>query len=1359
MRPSRAAVLPIGILAAYVAAAASAHHNPAGERSPAAATWAGGPASPAPLLPRSLSHAAAFAAAAQVQTLATVTTDRSDYPPGTTVVITGSGWLPGETVELTLHEVLEEPVHPDLVLYAVADQNGTFVNSEFAPDDHDVGVTFILTAVGLTSGYTARTSFTDAVAANIDQCRNGPASAPNDCVALGGGTGWVNGNANGTQAHFIEGYSIPYRVRMTELPANTMVEIDLGYDIKHSGGHAIDFLTHFQRLESHLGFGHPAETVVPLSGVTGVSALVTTFPIPAPSSFGSPAAGQPTTRFNSLPAGERVMTLYGGTITNVEYVSEGSLTDSQAETVIRVTFQTDSATAVLAWGGHIGRSADWGAGNSASGISGSPYHMRLKDWNLSNLGNQDRSLSADAVFPTGRIVIVKEIVSGGDNTFSFQPAFNGDTDGSPAPIPGSIFTLTTVSGTASTSFEALAARRHTFTESAPPTGWVFDSLSCSAVDPTGGEVQSVTSVSGQTATVDLGENDTVTCTFRNREDFTLTRGRILVDKVTVPAADSASFSFDTTGSGYNSFSLTDAAPPNNSGFLVPGAYTVSEVVPAGWDLTGVTCAVSGTGGSTPSTSGATATIQLAAGDTVTCTYTNTKRGHIIVDKITVPSGDPQSFSFDAGGGTYADFSLTDAAAPNDQALAPGVYSVSETVPAGWDLTSATCSDGSLVSAIDLGPGETVTCTFTNRKRGSIVVDKVTDPSGDAQSFTFTTTGTGYSGFSLTDAAAPNSQLLAPGAYSVAETVPAGWDLTSATCASSIADTEVPGAIELDAGETVTCTFTNTKRGRIIVDKVTDPSGASQSFAFDAGGGTYADFSLTDAAAPNSQELAPGVYSVSETVPAGWDLTSATCSDGSAPGAIALAAGETVTCTFRNTQRGRILIDKVTNPSGDPQSFSFTASYNAGGFSLTDAAPPNDSGPLAPGTYSVAEVVPGLWDLTSATCSDGSAPGTIALAAGETVTCTFTNTKRGTIIVVKQTDPDAAPGTFTFTGHASGTIADGGSIVVANLVPGIYTSTEVDPAPNFDLVSIACVDSTTQNSTGSLTTRTATFNLQAGEAVTCVFTNRQRGKAGVIKTVSGAALSGTDSFTFQLREGATSTTTGTTLQTQVADAANGGTFTFTTMLVPGNSYQLCEIVMPGWQTNIGTLVPGQFMPPDGVAVNPNVDNSIVCVPFTVTAGETKVFTVDNTPPPGGQARTIGFWKNWASCSGSRGNQAPVLDQTLALSGGVLIGDLLVDTCAEAVAILNKTTVTTKKKMASDPAFNLAAQLLAAKLSILAGAGVSPCAAQAVNSAQVLLSQIDFNGVTHLRMSATQVAQANNLESILNLYNNNLLVCAP
>jgi len=280
------------------------------------------------------------------------------------------------------------------------------------------------------------------------------------------------------------------------------------------------------------------------------------------------------------------------------------------------------------------------------------------------------------------------------------------------------------------------------------------------------------------------------------------------------------------------------------------------------------------------------------------------------------------------------------------------------------------------------------------------------------------------------------------------------------------------------------------------------------------------------------------------------------------------------------------------------------------------------------------------------------------------------------------------------------------------------------------------------------------------------------KVNVEKTVSGAKPSGTQAFTFQLREGASTTQPGTTLETQVANAANGGVINFTPGLVPGSTYQLCEIVMPGWSTSLGNFVPASFYPPDGVVPDPNVDNSILCVNFTAQ-GQT--FKVDNTPPPGGRALTIGFWKNWASCSG--GKQKPVLDQTLAkaeLTGEVIsatsgtypaFGPTLYlvlhgstakpDTapdCQKAVKLLNKSTIDRGTKMASDPAFNLAAQLLAAELNYTASAGKTGAATNAIQQAVLLLGKYKFNGITHDKISAADATTMNNLAKILDDYNN-------
>src|SRR5438045_8895600 len=90
---------------------------------------------------------------------ATVQTDKPDYYPGETVIVTGSGWLPGEMVSLTFDEY---PVqHESRVLHAQVDSLGNLWNDEYLIEDHDLGTAFTLTASGEGSGLTAQTTFTD----------------------------------------------------------------------------------------------------------------------------------------------------------------------------------------------------------------------------------------------------------------------------------------------------------------------------------------------------------------------------------------------------------------------------------------------------------------------------------------------------------------------------------------------------------------------------------------------------------------------------------------------------------------------------------------------------------------------------------------------------------------------------------------------------------------------------------------------------------------------------------------------------------------------------------------------------------------------------------------------------------------------------------------------------------------------------------------------------------------------------------------------------------------------------------------------------------------------------------------------
>ena len=160
--------------------------------------------------------------------------------------------------------------------------------SKFTSSGNDVGWhlsrvwgLLILLALTLTGSvvkaqdppYTVRLSGFNTTSANLDQARNGGADGRLSPVD------WVNGNAGASNAHYIEGFSIPYRVIMKNLPTpdqiraaggtDGKVHVLLEYDIRASDKHALDYLTHYQRLEPHTQFtnadpAHLAEVVNPI---------------------------------------------------------------------------------------------------------------------------------------------------------------------------------------------------------------------------------------------------------------------------------------------------------------------------------------------------------------------------------------------------------------------------------------------------------------------------------------------------------------------------------------------------------------------------------------------------------------------------------------------------------------------------------------------------------------------------------------------------------------------------------------------------------------------------------------------------------------------------------------------------------------------------------------------------------------------------------------------------------------------------------------------------------------------------------------------------------------------------------------
>ena len=94
---------------------------------------------------------------AEAYRFATIKTDKDDYAPGELAVITGSGWQPGEAVTLTFQE--DPAVHDDYSFPVTADAIGNIYWDQWAPEEHDYGVRFYLTAQGSVSR--AQTTFTD----------------------------------------------------------------------------------------------------------------------------------------------------------------------------------------------------------------------------------------------------------------------------------------------------------------------------------------------------------------------------------------------------------------------------------------------------------------------------------------------------------------------------------------------------------------------------------------------------------------------------------------------------------------------------------------------------------------------------------------------------------------------------------------------------------------------------------------------------------------------------------------------------------------------------------------------------------------------------------------------------------------------------------------------------------------------------------------------------------------------------------------------------------------------------------------------------------------------------------------------
>jgi hypothetical protein len=538
----------------------------------------------------------------------------------------------------------------------------------------------------------------------------------------------------------------------------------------------------------------------------------------------------------------------------------------------------------------------------------------------------------------------------------------------------------------------------------PTPGWSLTDLGCDTNNFT---------ATGATVSVNLAAGQEAICTFENTKLGSIggTKFNVNADGSIVSPLSGWTIFIDGNNDGIldsaEPSNITDASGNYSFTDLTPGMYTIREILMSGWTQIFGPSPVTLTPG------------QNSSGND----FGNFQNGSINGYKFNDANGNGQYDNepklsgwtitlFNDGNDQDADLDDIVATTQTDQNgdysfinLTPGTYAVCETQQTNWVQTFP-ANNGCYTVVINIS-GETNPGTnFGNQSRGNIQVIKNVDTDGDgdidisgATDWTWDIDGSG-------NFATGTTQNVATGSYAVSEDMKTDYHVTSSSCTGEDAPASPTTLLNVtvSVGETVVCTFVNTRdTGTITVRKIVDPTSDDGKFDLNIDDITFGD-DVSHGQGTGTITVPTGTHSVSETAGTGTDLSdyisSFECNNqlngqGTSTGDFIVTANQDVVCTFTNVRKSQIIVIKQTLPDGDPQVFDFDASYDRNGFSLSDGQS-NDSGNLAPGTYSVSENIPTGWDLDSAECSDESSPDSISLAAGETVTCVFTNTKRGSI---------------------------------------------------------------------------------------------------------------------------------------------------------------------------------------------------------------------------------------------------------------------------------------------------------------------------------------------------------------------------
>ncbi|HLM84153.1 MAG TPA: hypothetical protein VK254_03015, partial [Candidatus Bathyarchaeia archaeon] len=666
-----------------------------------------------------------------VEQTAKLATDKADYAPTGTAIITGTGFIAGETYTLIISSNDEPPVSK--TVQVTADKTGQFVyayqlDGNYRPD-------YKVESKDSTGDVIASVTFTDSVIPSNKVGISMTGFVLSGAYSLPGGQPTGKGQLkNGNVGAYPEGACIP-------------VEMKIENNDNSTGDTIVSPV--FDYFDTVVGIDHLEKITTNITGDPSSSADNL-------NDFSYPGSDlKAVTSFSNSTGGNTAATISGPYAGGTAGTSSVTATNAQRHYNITLSSIAPGVTVYLTFCGRLDLDASQYNGGSAMSIRSAQG------------GNENVPIPVNQILQLPSLTLAK-IVQGGSATpdqwsFDTTTSINGQSHFS-IPSGQNLVTIPNVSPDGDFSI----------TESGPD-GYSFSS-------GTGANCTFNGSIA--TATVAAGNPPkNASCTFTNIvQESHLT----LVKTVTNNNGGSAATTdWTLSASGPTSISGATGSGAVTNAIVSAGAYTLSESGgPSGYTASNYSCvknndsAVDGN------------SITLAPGDNATCTITNDDQpGTLIVKKVVVNNNggtkQAQDFSFSVDGGASQAF---ESDGQNDLTVDADTYDVTEPAVDGYTTTYNNCTN------VVVPNGGTATCTITNNDQAAtltVIKHVVNDNGGTktAGAFTMNVTGSNVSDSSFAGAEDPGTTVtLNAGAYSVDEDAVFGYAKTiGADCSGTIAN--------------------------------------------------------------------------------------------------------------------------------------------------------------------------------------------------------------------------------------------------------------------------------------------------------------------------------------------------------------------------------------------------------------------------------------------------------------------------------------------------------------------------------------------------------------------------------------------